>query len=57
MMFNFLLKSPLLIGVVYSPWRVILDTYSESFIVWHNTDDSGETTSARFSIILALMVR
>ena len=28
-----LLKSPLLVGVVYSLWGVFMDTYSERFIV------------------------
>ena len=46
MKLDFRLKSPLLIGVVYSPRGLFI-----------NTDYAGETTPARFSIIQPLTVK
>lgn len=57
MRFDFLSKSPLLIGVVYSFEGVFMNTHSESITVLQYTDYAGEATLARFSFTLAPAVR
>ena len=46
MRFDFILESPLLIGVAYSLWGVFMGTYSESSMVSYNADYAGEATPA-----------